>query len=163
MILKMKFHTCLWILMMATLSILSCKSNSNENEAIQYYDDGKILRKYTVIDGKKEGLMIDYYPDGSVQGERMFKNDIQVGKTTIYHKNGKVKEVQYYTDGKIQGGDTLFYETGQPEMVITLDRGIKHGYMRKWAPDGTLIYEAKFDQDKIVEVKGVPVATDSIK
>jgi antitoxin component YwqK of YwqJK toxin-antitoxin module len=140
-----------------------CKRKPEKIEVVQNYGTGEISRRYTKIDGKKEGLMIDYYPNGKLKGERIFENDIQVGKTTIYHKNGRIKEVQYYTDGKIHGGDTLFYETGQPEMVINFNKGQKDGYLRKWAQDGSLIYEAKYQNEVLVEVKGEPLVRDTIQ
>lgn len=137
-----------------SLIIYSCKGEPEKIEVIQNYGTGEISRKFVTINGKKEGLMTDYYPDGSLKGERWFENDIQVGKTTIYHKNGKVKEVQYFDDGKVHGGDTIFYEDGKPEILVTFDHGIKDGYVRKWSRDGTLIYEAKYSNDTLVEVKG---------
>lgn len=152
---------CFFSLMVTVNS--GCKREPEKIEVVQNYGTGEISRRYTKIDGKKEGLMIDYYPSGSLKGERMFENDIQVGKTTIYHKNGKIKEVQYYTDGKIHGGDTLFYDTGQPEMVLTFNKGLKDGYVRKWSQDGTLIYEAKYENEILVEVKGKPLVHDSIQ
>ena len=140
----------------------SCKQGPEKIEVIQNYGTGELSRTYQTIDGKKEGLMVDYYPDGSLKGERWFENDIQVGKTTLYHKNGKVKEVQYYQDGKIHGGDTVFYESGQPEMVVTFDKGVKHGYVRKWSETDSLIFEAKYDHEVLVEVKGEPVNRDTL-
>lgn len=107
--------------------------------------------------------MIDYFKDGSIWGERLFENDIQVGKTTIYHEGGAVKEVQYYDEGKLHGGDTVFYASGQPEMVIEFDHGLKHGYVRKWNENDSLIYEARFQRDTVVEVKGQLLQKDTIQ
>ena len=97
---------CLSVLGLFTFLILGssgCKRVPEKIEVVQNYGTGEISRRYTTIDGKKEGKMIDYYPNGKLKGERMFENDIQVGKTTLYHKNGRIKEVQYYADGKIPG------------------------------------------------------------
>ena len=105
--------------------------------------------------------MTEYYKDGKKKGDRLFKNDIQIGKSTFYYPSGKVKEVQYYEEGKITGGDTLFYDTGEPEFLRTYTKGILDGYLRKWAPDGTIIYEAKYSNDTLVEVKGEPIKRDT--
>lgn len=148
----------LLLISILTLTALGCK---DKTEVVQNYGTGEISRRYNLIDGKKEGLMVDYYPDGSLKGERMFRNDTQVDKTIIYYKSGKVQEVQYYKDGKIHGGDTVFYEDGSPQFVLTFDTGIKDGYVRKWSPDGTLIYEAKYAHDTLVEVKGQVLNRDS--
>ena len=145
------------------LILTSCKNEPKKEEIVQNYGTGEISRKYTRIDGKKEGLMVDFYPDGSLKGERWFRNDTQVDKTTLYYKGGQIMEVQYYKDGKIHGGDTVFHENGNPQFLLNFDHGIKNGYVRKWGPDGTLIYEAKYAHDTLVEVKGEPLRPDSLK
>lgn len=107
--------------------------------------------------------MVDYYPDGSLKAERLFENDMQINKTTIYHKNGAIKEVQYFKDGKVHGGDTIFYDNGKPEMVVTFSDGVKNGYVRKWDVNDSLIYEARYKMDTLVEVKGQDVHPDTLK
>lgn len=145
-----------------SIIIYSCKSEPERIEVIQNYGTGEVSRKFITINGKKEGLMTDYYPNGDLKGERWFKNDIQVGKTILYHKNGKIKEVQYFEDGKVHGGDTIFYEDGKPEILVTFNRGIKDGYVRKWSRDGKLIYEARYSNDTLVEVQGEQIRRDSL-
>lgn len=139
----------------------SCNSKPKEVEVIQNYGTGEVSRRYVEVDGKKEGLMTDYYPGGQIKAERYFENDKQVGKRTIYYENGKVKEVQHYVNDMLQGGDTIFYEGGKPEFVITFDKGLKNGYLRKWNAEGAMIYEAKYLNDTLVEVHGQPVMGDS--
>jgi len=154
----LQLRTLLMIAM--AVAFISC---NRKTEVVQNYGTGEISRKFITIDGKKEGLMTDYYPDGSLKGERFFENDIQVGKTTIYYQSGKIKEVQYYVDGIVHGGDTIFYENGSPEFVVTFDRGIKHGYLRKWSLEGELTYEAKYQNDILVEVKGEVIKPDTTR
>ena len=105
--------------------------------------------------------MTEYYPDGKVKGVRQFENDIQVGKTVYYYPSGPVKEVQYYDQGKMNGGDTVFYENGRPKFLRSFDHGKLNGYIRKWAEDGSLIYEARYAQDQLVQVKGQDIDPDS--
>ena len=151
------------ILILGSTASISCKREPEKIEVIQNYSSGAVSRKYTTIDGKKEGLMVDYYPDGSLKAERLFENDMQVTKATNYHKNGAVKEVQYFKNGKVHGGDTIFYENGKPEMVVTFNEGVKDGYVRKWDIHDSLIYEAKYNMDTLVEVKGQLIRPDTLK
>ncbi|MEP6646385.1 MAG: hypothetical protein ABJC12_04800 [Saprospiraceae bacterium] len=152
----------LFSLMLALLFIISCKHDeSKRNEVIENYGNGQMSRRYTTINGMKEGLMTDYYPGGKLKGERMFKNDMQVDKSMIYYESGIKKEVQYFKDGKLNGGDSTFYENGQPKMLINFTDGIKNGYIRSWGEDGAMTYEAKLSMDTLVEVKGVPIVRDS--
>ena len=107
---------------------------------------------------------MEYFKDGKVKAERMFKDDVQVGVAITYYPGGAVKERQYYSDeGMKTGGDTLFYESGKPQFLRNWDKNKLHGYIRKWGEDGTLIYEAKYDHDKLVEVKGEAIQQDSLK
>ncbi len=145
------------------LFFISCKSESTKpEEIIMNYGTGEIQRRYTEINHKKEGLMTDYYPGGKLKAERVFKNDIQVGKTTLYYERGKIQEVQYYKDGNLTGGDTVFFENGKPQFLLNFTDGIKDGYVRKWAEDGSIIFEAKYSKDTLVEVKGQAIKPDTM-
>lgn len=142
--------------------ILSCAQGpEKKEEIIQNHPGGDVSRRYTRIEGKKDGQMIDYYPDGSIAAERFFENDIQVGKTTLYYRSGGIKEVQYYNEGKIHGGDTVFYENGKPQLIMNLDHGLKHGYLRKFNAEGQMTYEARYDKEVLVEVNGERLHRDS--
>ncbi|MCC7506628.1 MAG: hypothetical protein IT259_15090, partial [Saprospiraceae bacterium] len=66
-----------------------------------------------------------------------------------------------YQNGKKEGGDSLFYENGRLEFAVEYHPEKKHGYMRKWGPDGKLVIEAKYNLDSLVEVKGEPVRPDN--
>ncbi|MBK6664567.1 MAG: hypothetical protein IPG48_00045 [Saprospiraceae bacterium] len=70
--------------------------------------------------------------------------------------------MQYYIDGLRNGGDTIYYEDGKLKYVSEFKNDIKNGYLRKWGEDGSLIYEAKFAMDTLVEVGGEPVKQEKI-
>jgi antitoxin component YwqK of YwqJK toxin-antitoxin module len=163
----MKLHsttipTFIILLFLAVLVSLISSCGSKEVEIVQNYGSGEVSRKHIEINGKKEGKMTEYYKDGKIKGDRLFKDDIQVGKTIFYYPSGKIQEVQYYEEGKMNGGDTVFYETGQPQFLRTFHKGVLDGYIRKWAPDGSLTYEAKYSNDTLIEVKGVSVHPDTM-
>lgn len=155
------------ILIIAILFLLStvqsCQKGPEIEEVIGTYASGEISRRHTLVDGKKKGKMTDYYLDGKLKSERFFENDIQVGKSTFYYPSGKVQEVQYYDRGQKHGGDTIFYESGAPQMVVTFNHGQKDGYLRKWSENGTLIFEAKYAMEKLVEVKGEDLRHDTLR
>ena len=98
--------------------------------------------------------MTDYYLNGAIQAERVFENDKQVGKTQLFYPSGAIKEVQYYSNGLKQGGDTVWYENKQAQFVLEYKDGKRNGYLRKWSPEGVLVYEARFEMDSLVEVQG---------
>jgi antitoxin component YwqK of YwqJK toxin-antitoxin module len=153
------------ILFLVLSLINACKNKEIETpqtqegveEVKENYGTGETSRVFKRINGKIEGKMVDYYPSGQLMGERLFENDKQIGKTTLYYEGGEVKEVQYYENGLKNGGDTVFYEDGKPKFAVTLKDEKKNGYLRKWDEDGSLIYEAKFEMDTLIEVSGESV------
>lgn len=124
------------------------------SEQLQHFASGEVSRRYSLVEGKKQGAMIDYYIDGKIRAERNFIDDQQEGATVFYYPGGQVKETQYFEKGLRQGGDTTWYEDGRPQFVLQFNQGKKDGYVRKWAPDGSLTFEAKYAMDSLVEVKG---------
>ncbi|HMR89192.1 MAG TPA: hypothetical protein PKD51_13620 [Saprospiraceae bacterium] len=150
----------IFIILFIFTSLFACKNKeeaqpqSDTQEIKENYGTGETSRVFTRVNGKIEGKMTDYYPSGKLMGERFFENDKQIGKTTLFYEDGSVKEVQYYENGLKNGGDTVFYEDGKPKFAVTLKDEKKNGYLRKWDEDGSLIYEAKFEMDTLVEVGG---------
>ncbi len=135
---------------------------NKREEIVHNYPSGEISRRFTEINGKKEGLMTEYYKDGKLKSERRFEHDIQQGKSVLYYPSGKTKKVQYYEEGKLQGGDTLFYENGKPQFLRNFNKGVLDGYIRKWGVNDSLIYEAKYANDDLIEVQGESVHPDSL-
>lgn len=148
----------LFVMSFMTL-VFSCQNSAEKPvEKIQHFTSGEVSRRHYEINGKKEGVMVDYYPGGKVHSERLFVNDRQTGRMVFYYPSGKLKEVQYFdNNGLKDNGDSIFYEDGQLQMVLNFKDGKKDGYLRKYAEGGTLIFEAKYEQDTLVEVKGEKV------
>lgn len=148
------------------IAVLACKEKPQPQSPpdqpvgkVEKYGTGAVSRRYQEIGGKKQGLMTDYYPDGRLKAERWFEDDKQSGRTVLYHPGGQIREVQYYENGLKEGGDTLFYEDGRVQFVVHYHQEKKNGYLRKWSPTGDLIFEARYEMDSLVEVKGKSVKT----
>jgi antitoxin component YwqK of YwqJK toxin-antitoxin module len=143
------------LLFFAFLLQTACENSIPKTyERVEKYENGQVSRRSNIVNGLKEGKMTDYYNDGKLMAERYFEKGQQQGRTVIYYPSGQIKEVQYFEKGKKQGGDTLWYEDGKIQFVTTLKDDKKHGYLRKLGTAGELIYEAKYDMDTLVEVKG---------
>ncbi|MBK7697678.1 MAG: hypothetical protein IPJ39_02615 [Saprospiraceae bacterium] len=80
----------------------------------------------------------------------------------MYYENGSIKEVQYYIDGLRNGGDTIYYEDGKLKYVSEFKMISKTDTYASGGEDGSLIYEAKFAMDTLVEVGGEPVKQEKI-
>ena len=132
-------------------------------ERVERFETGAVSRRVNLVDGKRDGKMTDYFPDGKIMAERWFKLGKQEGKTTVFYPNGAVKEVQYYESGAQTGGDTIWYENGRIQFAVLFKESKKNGYLRKWGPEGELIFEAKYAMDTLIEVKGESISQESIK
>ena len=154
----MKIYTLILISVVAFF----CSCKPKPQEKFLYYASGEVSRKHTEIDGKKEGKMTEYYKDGKVKSERMFENDVEVGTSVFFYQTGTVKERIYLDGGKLNGGDTTFYEDGKPQFMRNWNNGVLDGYIRKWDENGNMTYEARYANDKLVEVKGQSVHPDSL-
>ena len=158
---KASFTLVLVSLFLLSITLIpSCSPKSEE--IVTTYVTGEVSRRHTEINGIKEGKMTEYFKDGSIKAEMEFKNGLQIGKSVIYYPSGKVRQVQYYEEGKLHGADTMFYENGKPEFLRTFSKGLKDGYVRKWNENDSLIYEAKFLNDTVIEVKGQALYPDTL-
>jgi antitoxin component YwqK of YwqJK toxin-antitoxin module len=145
------------------LSGNACETPESRNyERIERLESGAITRRVQIVNGKKEGKMTDYYPDGRLKGERWFEHDRQTGRTVLYYPGGQVMETQFYVDGLKQGGDTVWYDNGRPQFTTWFEAGKKNGYLHKWSPDGQLIFECRYANDTLVEVKGEHISRESL-
>ncbi len=154
-------------LLIVGVSLASCKNQSTENDAVsevqektENFEDGPVSRKYTLVNGKKEGKYQEFYHTGELLCERNFVNDIEEGKTVFYYRDGSTKEVMYLLNGNKNGGDTLYYEDGSLKYISTYKEGIRNGILKKWDEDGELTYDAKFNMDTLIEVHGKPVVQE---
>ncbi len=149
-----------------TLLVLPiCLAISCRDTAVKAVADGHVIRekkfpsgelqsRWTEVDGRIEGEMEEYDMEGNRRVVRTFQNGREDGRTVFFNEQGGIQEVQYYREGIKEGGDTMFDASGRPRFVLSYKDGKKHGFLRKWSDDGSLLYEARFDMDTLVEVRG---------
>jgi antitoxin component YwqK of YwqJK toxin-antitoxin module len=148
-----------WVMTLMT----ACNPEKDvKEEKIQRYQSGSIARRYYLVNGKKEGLMTDYFPDGRTRAKRLFTNNRQDGRTVLYYPEGQVKEVQYYSKGLREDTDSIWYQDGTLQFTCSFLNGKKHGYLRKWSPTGEIVFEAKYHQDSVTEIKGASIKVPQV-
>lgn len=158
---KVLNQACFLFFAFIILSGNACETPESQNyERIERLQDSSIVRRVQIVNGKKEGKMTDFYPGGELMAERWFKDGIQEGKALIYYPGGQLKEVQYYRQGMQYSGDTIWYENGQVQFTVTLEKDKKNGYLHKWSPEGKLIFECRYANDSLVEVKGERIRSE---
>jgi antitoxin component YwqK of YwqJK toxin-antitoxin module len=78
-----------------------------------YYDNGKLKRQFTVLNGKTSGASKSYFEDGSPNIYSNYINGLFEGSYTAYYKGGVMKEKSTYTKGKQTGEYEEYYESGK--------------------------------------------------
>ncbi|MEO6722001.1 MAG: hypothetical protein ABIN67_16670 [Ferruginibacter sp.] len=80
---------------------------------IDYFTNGRIQSKGTLLVGKMDGEMVVYYKNRNIKTVSNYRDGIENGKKKGYYKNG----VLSYTDEMVDAKSTLykgFYINGQP-------------------------------------------------
>jgi antitoxin component YwqK of YwqJK toxin-antitoxin module len=109
--------------------------------------------------GKPVGLVKDFYITGEKQWEGNISymdpanngNDITEGLNTWFYKNGK-KSAQVTTiHGKEQGVYKFWSESGDLQEEVEYKNGVRHGFRKIYASDGTLTKTEHYTDDKLDE------------
>lgn len=122
--------------------IISCEEKSK----VEYFDDGKISKKYYLKENKYDGKFEEYYENGNLKEEHFYKNGIKTDSSIYFFENkkGSKSQIDYYLKG-----DTIFqkkfYENGIIESKGEKVNDIKIGNWRYYRKNGTLkgIFEYK--------------------
>ncbi|MDW7693121.1 hypothetical protein R9C00_09665 [Flammeovirgaceae bacterium SG7u.111] len=96
----------------------------------QYYDDRQLQLTSNWVYGVKDGLSKEFFPNGNLRVEGIYKNDVPIGTFRKYFKNGKLS------------AKFNFNEKGQYE-----------GYYYEYFPDGKLRIEILYDKGKVLYSK----------
>ena len=75
---------------------------------------------------------------------------------------GEISRRHVEINGKKEGKMTEYYIDGKPQFLKTFSAGKMDGYIRKWNENDSIIYEARYANDTLVEVKGVVLRSDTL-
>lgn len=167
----MKKKSCFYILIIFTLSNISCKRVRVDNKSFIVEEDsnGNLVSEINFINdtikhglakyyynplpanileeeieynyGMMEGLYKHYRKDGTLESKTEFKNNIVDGENYWYYENGKTRNESYWEKGKQYGGAKWYYSNGQLKSYIVLDYFGKRFYSIKWDSTGNKIKE----------------------
>jgi antitoxin component YwqK of YwqJK toxin-antitoxin module len=158
----MTLNHCPFLFYRATVLLIllalnsSCKNQSGTTtvprEEYEYYNTGEPEKKFTLVEGKREGPCEWYFKDGRLKGVIQFANDLQDGKSEYYYPNGKLREVQYYQAGKQTGWDSIWYPNGQLFQVNHFVNGKLEGDQYHYDSTGQLKHHGLFQADTLVRL-----------
>ena len=118
---------------------------------IEYYDDGKIERAYSVDKNwHRQGPYEDYHKNGQLWAKCTYKDGKKDGPYESYHENGQLCVKCTYKDGKKNGPHEEYYENGQLKEKCTYKDGELDGPHEKYYENGQL-------KEINVYKKGVPL------
>ncbi|MEZ5357764.1 MAG: toxin-antitoxin system YwqK family antitoxin [Candidatus Zixiibacteriota bacterium] len=144
--------------------------------SIKWYEDGQLHEKGYFKDGKREGFWTTWYPSGQKRSEGTYVDGKRDSTWSWWHKNGKISSTgdmmvgkhifdwkDWYEDGqpeKIYSYDSLgqmigdyfeFYPDGSKKTVGFSKNGKKHGHWTEWNEDGSIKFDAEFDEGIKIE------------
>lgn len=94
---------------------LSCKSTIEKKT---YYPDGKIKEHYFLNKkdtNKFEGKLVKYFENGKISETVNYKDGKQNGTRTIYFQSGNVNIIENYSNGLFEGKYLTFNENGSKD------------------------------------------------
>ena len=101
---------------------------------ISKYADDLVLPEAEEI--QKPEIQNEYYPDGKIKISAMFRNGIPEGIRREYSSDGSVEKSYLYKNGIITGEG------------IVKDDGDRQGPWKNYYPDGSLMSEGNYDNEK---------------
>ncbi|MDN2672019.1 toxin-antitoxin system YwqK family antitoxin [Janthinobacterium sp. SUN026] len=116
-----------------------------DGEIITFFPDGKVASRAQAGDGMLNGLCTEYYPDGSVRSTVTRVNDKATGDALEYHPNGKLaSKLTYGDDGKRRSARS-FNEQGVLILEEAWDPQERlQGTIRAWHDDGSVKSECLY-------------------
>ena len=120
-----------------------------------YYEschvNGAVEERYTILDGKKDGLYERYYSvsNGAQLARREnYVNGKLDGEAISFYKNGALEEQSNYKDGNREGLYVAYHENGQLERKQNYINGQRNGPFERYTKDGLLLEKADFQDGK---------------
>jgi antitoxin component YwqK of YwqJK toxin-antitoxin module/Tfp pilus assembly protein PilF len=116
-----------------------------------YFPDGTLSTIQFYKHGMPDSTFLSYYYGGILATEGTYKMGDKTGIWKHYLENGKPDYTETYEDGLLHGKRIYYFENGKTDTETEFYQGYRHGWLKKYDPDGSLLYQVKFDYD-------VPVA-----
>ena len=91
------------------------KGSPYSGKYIDYYNNGSIQNKGTLVNSKLNGELTVYFKSGTVRSVSDYKNGVLHGLTREYYKNGALMQRIGYSEGRSNGLFEHYFINGQIE------------------------------------------------
>ena len=116
-----------------------------------YHENGQLKTQYTLIKGKKEGVLTVFYEDGQLNNKYALVNGKAEGVSKGWHQNGRLSFEATFVNGKEEGLEKHWYENGQLRYEYAYVNGELEGLWNSWSENGQeldpICYRADFKRN----------------
>ena len=111
------------------------------------YSDGTLLKKFSVYEGRLEGVSFTYFPNGKLRFSETYKDGKlhgEVKRWKLDHGYQLVAQLSYQK-GKLHGEQKKWYNTGELNYLMQMNEGREEGIQQAFRKNGALYanYEAR--------------------
>lgn len=114
---------------------------------VEKFKHGQFSKQFSVLEGKKEGILTVYFPNGQLKFEEHYKNNKLHGEVKRWSQQyGHQLMAQLnYKNGKLHGEQKKWFATGELHKLMHMKEGKEDGLQRAYRKNGVLYanYEAK--------------------
>jgi|TARA_B110000211_G_scaffold154432_1_gene175258 antitoxin component YwqK of YwqJK toxin-antitoxin module len=129
----------LLFILLLTLPFIGFGQNE---EKIEYWDNGHVLSQIHYLDVKRDGSCRHWYKNGQLMNEGFYKNGKMIGPWMSYHENGQIKShgTYKYTESGVysrkDGNWKYYYDNGQLERESIIKDGVEE--LKSYDKNGNL-------------------------
>jgi len=86
-------------------------NNDGILEFVKYSEDGIMVEKGNLLNGKYHGNIYSYYTNGDIKSVSRFNNGVKEGTWKLYNTNGDIThEIVYEDNRRVQASITRYFE-----------------------------------------------------
>ncbi len=118
-------------------------------QVVEVENDGSVVYRLPIINGKEQGLAIGFYNTGEKLVERKFINGEKQGVFKQWWPNGNLRYLFNYNHDKYDGQQIVYFHFGKVQEEKNYSNGIEEGAQRIWDSTGNLISNYTVKNKKI--------------
>lgn len=115
-----------------------------EVKVVLYYPSGKLMYKYSLIDGERNGKWDEWYENGQKKISCFYEDNCAEGMIKEWHEDGKKKSIEKLINRKYEGQRITWYKNGQKRWQLRYLDGKKNGTEFSWYEDGKREFQRKY-------------------
>lgn len=128
-------------------SLWTLKDSVFSGYAVHKVENGNIIQKFGLLNGRKQNKATDWYPNGLVRSTTNYHKGKMHGKKRTWTSDSAhflISDLNYY-NGKVHGEQKKWYPTGELFLILNLEMGKEKGVQQAFRKNGDLYanYEAR--------------------